>query len=134
MIWIGSIVMVYGLILDSENLFHKEVTTMAQIRRYIFKYYRYNPQLGVSIRKGEVYETTLKKAERTAIRHCNDYTAYGTTTFKQIIQVSEPIVLGVDVEEVKKSYGEWPHEKTYTEYRNLYPKQNSVGWDKLKEV
>ena len=107
---------------------------MAQIRRYIFEYYRYNPQLGTSVRQGEVYETTLKKAIRTATRKCNDYTAYGSTTFKQIIQVSEPIVLGVDVEEVKKSYGEWPHEKTYTEYRNLYPNHYSAGWDKLKEV
>lgn len=43
---------------------------MAQIRRYIYEYYRDNPQLGTSVRTGEVYETTLKKAEKTAIRHC----------------------------------------------------------------
>lgn len=71
---------------------------MAQIRRYIYEYYRYNPQLGKSVRKGEVYETTLKKAERTAKRHCDNYTAYGSLFFKRIIQVSNPIVLGVDVE------------------------------------
>ena len=107
---------------------------MAQIRRYIYEYYRYNPQLGTSVRKDEVYETTLKKAIRTATRQCNDYTTYGSLSFKQIIQVSEPIVLGVDVEERTRTYGEWPHEKTYKEYRNLYPKTHSAGWDKLKEV
>ena len=107
---------------------------MATIRRYIYEYYRYNPQLGTSVRTGEVYETTIKKAERTAKRHCDDYTTYGSLTFKGITKVSEPLVLGVDVEEVKKSYGEWPHEKTYTEYKNLYPNHYSAGWDKLKEV
>ena len=107
---------------------------MAQIRRYIYEYYRYNPQLGTSIRQDEVYETTLKKAERTAKRQCDDYTTYGSLSFKRIIKVSEPIVLGVDVEERKKTYGEWPHEKVYTEYRALYPKQHTEGWDKLKEI
>lgn len=107
---------------------------MAQIRRYIYEYYRYNPQLGTSIRKDEVYETTLKKAERTAKRHCDDYTTYGSLSFKKIIQVSEPIVLGVDVEERVKYVGEWPHEKRVTEYSQLYPKAHSEGWDNLKEV
>jgi len=107
---------------------------MAQIRRYIYEYYRYNPQLGTSVRQGEVYETTLKKAERTAKRHCDDYTTYGSLSFKRIIQVSNPIVLGVDVQERKKTYGDYPHEKEYTEYTNLYPQTHSKGWDELTEV
>jgi len=107
---------------------------MAQIRRYIYEYYRYNPQLGTSVRTGEVYETTLKKAERTAKRHCDDYTTYGSLSFKQIIQVSNPIVLGVDVQERKKTYGDYPHEREYKEYQNLYPKTHSKGWDELTEV
>lgn len=107
---------------------------MAQIRRYIYEYYRYNPQLGTSIRKDEVYETTLKKAERTAERHCDDYTAYGSLSFKRIIQVSEPIVLGVDVEEQVRTYGEYPRYKDYKEYRNLYPKNHTHGWDKLTNL
>lgn len=107
---------------------------MAQIRRYIYEYYRYNPQRGTSVRKGEVYETTLKKAERTAKRHCDNYTTYGSLSFKRIIQVSNPIVLGVDVQERKKTYGDYPHEKTYKEYQDLYPETHSKGWDELKEV
>lgn len=107
---------------------------MAQIRRYIYEYYRYNPQLGTSVRKGEVYETTLKKAERTAKRHCDDYTTYGSLSFKQIIQVSEPIVLGVDVVERKRTYGDYPHEKEYTEYQSFYPQTHSKGWDELKDI
>ena len=107
---------------------------MAKIRRYIYEYYRYNPQLGTSVRTGEVYETTLKKAEKTAKRHCDDYTTYGSLEFKRIIQVSNPIVLGVDVQERKKTYGDYPHEKEYTEYTNLYPQTHSKGWDELTEV
>lgn len=107
---------------------------MAQIRRYIYEYYRYNPQLGTSVRKGEVYETTLKKAERTAKRHCDDYTAYGSLTFKRIIQVSKPIVLGVDVTEKTREYGEYPRNKTYKEYDNIYTQNHSKGWDELTEV
>ena len=107
---------------------------MAQIRRYIYEYYRYNPQLGTSIRKDEVYETTLKKAERTAKRHCDDYTTYGSLSFKKIIQVSEPIVLGVDVEERTRQYGEYPRYKTYKEYTKIYTDTHSAGWDNLKEV
>ena len=107
---------------------------MAQIRRYIYEYYRYNPQLGTSVRTGDVYETTLKKAEKTAKRHCDDYTTYGSLSFKRIIQVSNPIILGVDVQERKKTYGDYPHEKEYTEYQNLYPKTHSKGWDELTEV
>lgn len=107
---------------------------MTQIRRYIYEYYRYNPQLGKSVRKGEVYETTLKKAERTAIRHCKNYTTYGSLFFKRIIQVSNPIVLGVDVQERKKTYGDYPHEKEYKEYEDLYPETHSKGWDELTDV
>ena len=107
---------------------------MAQIRRYIYEYYRYNPQLGTSVRTDEVYETTLKKAERTAIRHCDDYTTYGSLEFKRIIKVSNPIVLGVDVQERKKTYGDYPHIKEYKEYQNLYQQTHSKGWDELTEV
>ena len=107
---------------------------MAQIRRYIYEYYRYNPQLGKSVRKGEVYETTLKKAERTATRHCDNYTAYGSLFFKRIIQVSKPIVLGVDVEERTREYGEYPRYKTYKEYDIIYTANHSKGWDELKDV
>ena len=107
---------------------------MAQIRRYIYEYYRYNPQLGTSIRKDEVYETTLKKAERTAKRHCDDYTTYGSLSFKRIIQVSEPIVLGVDVKEEVRTYGEYTRYKDYKEYRKLYTKNHTTGWDMLTNL
>lgn len=107
---------------------------MAQIRRYIYEYYRYNPQLGTSVRTDEVYETTLKKAERTATRHCDDYTAYGSLAFKRIIQVSKPIVLGVDVEERTRRYGEYPNYKTYKEYDSIYTQNHSKGWDELTDV
>lgn len=107
---------------------------MAQIRRYIYEYYRYNPQLGTSVRKDEVYETTLKKAERTAKRHCDDYTAYGSLTFKRIIQVSNPIVLGVDVTEKAREYGEYPRNKTYKEYDSIYTQNHSKGWDELTDI
>lgn len=107
---------------------------MAQIRRYIYEYYRYNPQLGTSVRKGEVYETTLKKAERTAKRHCNDYTTYGSLSFKRIIQVSNPIVLGVDVTEKAREYGEYPRNKTYKEYDMIYTQNHSKGWDELTDI
>lgn len=107
---------------------------MAQIRRYIYEYYRYNPQLGTSVRKGEVYETTLKKAERTATRHCDDYTAYGSLAFKRIIQVSKTIVLGVDVEERTRQYGEYPRYKTYKEYDSIYTQNHSKGWDELTDI
>ncbi len=107
---------------------------MAQIRRYIYEYYRYNPQLGTSVRKDEVYETTLKKAERTAKRHCNDYNTYGSLSFKRIIQVSNPIVLGVDVEEKTRQYGEYPRYKTYKEYDSIYTQNHSKGWDELTDI
>lgn len=107
---------------------------MAQIRRYIYEYYRYNPQLGTSVRKDEVYETTLKKAERTATRHCDDYTTYGSLAFKRIIQVSKPIVLGVDVEEKTRQYGEYPRYKTYKEYDSIYTQNHSKGWDELTDI
>ena len=107
---------------------------MAQIRRYIYEYIRYNPQRGKSVRKGEVYETTLKKAERTAIRHCKNYTTYGSLFFKRIIQVSNPIVLCVDVEEKTRQYGEYPRYKTYKEYDSIYTQNHSKGWDELTDI
>ena len=106
---------------------------MAKIRRYIYEYYRYNPQLGTSVRTGEVYETTIKKAEKVARRHC-DETLYGYNCFDRLIQKSEPIVLGVDIEERVKYVGEWPREKRVTEYSQLYPKAHSEGWDKLTNI
>lgn len=107
---------------------------MAQIRRYIYEYYRYNPQLGTSTRTGEVYETTFKKAERTAKRHCDDYTTYGSLSFKRIVSVSEPIVLGVDVVEHTSTYGDWPNEKKYVEFKNTLTNNHSDGWYNLTEV
>lgn len=88
------------------------------LRRWIYEYNRYNPQLGCSIRKGEVYAKTAKEAKRTAIRHCDDYTAYGSLSFKRIIQVSEPITLGVDVKERVRHYDDL--RKSYNEYEEVY--------------
>lgn len=106
---------------------------MAQIRRYIYEYSRYNPQLGTSTREAEVYETTIKKAEKVARRHCDD-TLYGSDTFLRITKQSEPIVLGVDVEERVKYIGVYPREKKVTEFKQLFPKTHSEGWDMLKEI
>lgn len=106
---------------------------MAKIYRWVYQYTRHNPQTGVHTRTAEVYETTLKKAEKVARRHCDD-TLYGSDYFDRIIQKSEPIVLGVDVEERVKYVGEWPREKRVTEYSQLYPKAHSEGWYNLKEV
>ena len=88
------------------------------LRRWIYEYNRYNPQLGTSVRKGEVYAKTAKEAERTAIRHCNDYTAYGSLSFKRLIQVSEPITLGIDVKERVRHYDSL--KKSYNEYEEVY--------------
>lgn len=102
------------------------------LRRWIYEYNRYNPQLGCSVRTDEVYAKTQKEAERTAIRHCDDYTAYGSLSFKKLIQVSEPIILDLDVKLEERRYDEL--RKTYTEYRDAYPKQHSEGWDKLTNI
>jgi hypothetical protein len=88
------------------------------LRRWIYEYNRYNPQLGTSVRKGEVYAKTAKEAERTAIRHCNDYTAYGSLSFKRIVQVSQPITLGIDVKERVRHYDSL--KKSYNEYEEVY--------------
>lgn len=88
------------------------------LRRWIYEYNRYNPQLGTSVRKSEVYAKTYKEAERTARRHCDDYTAYGSLSFKRIIQVSEPITLGVDVKERVRHYDSL--KKSYNEYEEVY--------------
>lgn len=88
------------------------------LRRWIYEYYRYNPQLGTSVRKSEVYAKTQKEAERTAKRHCDDYTAYGSLSFKRIVQVSEPITLGVDVKERVRHYDSL--KKSYNEYEEIY--------------
>lgn len=102
------------------------------LRRWIYEYYRYNPQLGTSLRLSEVYAKTQKEAERTAKRHCDSYTAYGSMSFKRLIQVSEPIVLDLDVKVRERRYDDL--RKTYSEYENAYPKQHSEGWDKLTDL
>lgn len=104
------------------------------LRRWIYEYSRYNPQLGTSTRKDEVYAKTRNEAARTAKRHCDAYTAYGYLTFKRLIQVSDPIVEGLDVEPTTKRYGEYPKEKTYNEFRDKYPQQHSDGWDNLHDI
>ena len=106
---------------------------MAKIYRWVYQYTRHNPQTGVYTRTAEVYETTIKKAEKVARRHC-DETLYGSDYFDRLIQKSEPIVLGVDIEERVKYVGEWPREKRVTEYSQLYPKAHSEGWDKLTNI
>lgn len=88
------------------------------LRRWIYEYNRYNPQLGCSVRKAEVYAKTAKEAKRTAIRHCDDYTAYGSLSFKRLIQVSEPITLGIDVTERVRHYDFL--RKSYNEYEEVY--------------
>lgn len=88
------------------------------LRRWIYEYNRYNPQLGCSVRKAEVYAKTAKEAERTAIRHCDDYTAYGSLSFKRLVQVSEPITVGVDVKERVRHYDSL--KKSYNEYEEVY--------------
>lgn len=102
------------------------------LRRWIYEYNRYNPQLGCSVRTDEVYAKTQKEAERTAIRHCDDYTAYGSLSFKKLIKVSEPIVLDLDVKVRDRHYDDL--RKTYSEFENAYPKQHSEGWDKLTDI
>lgn len=101
------------------------------LRRWIYEYNRYNPQLGTSVRKSEVYAKTEKEAERTAIRHCNDYTTYGSLSFKRLIQVSEPITVGVDVKERERHYDSL--RKTYNEYEEIYG-NHTEAFDKLTDL
>lgn len=101
------------------------------LRRWIYEYDRYNPQLGCSVRKDEVYAKTAKEAERTAIRHCNDYTTYGSLSFKRLVQVSEPITLGVDVDVTEKYYESLS--KSYTEYKELYG-NHTEAFNKLTDL
>ena len=101
------------------------------LRRWVYEYNRYNPQLGCSVRKDSVFAKTQKEAERTAIRHCNDYTTYGSLSFKRIVQVSEPITLGVDVEERERYYDSLG--KSYKEYRELY-NNHTEAFDKLTDL
>jgi hypothetical protein len=103
------------------------------LRRWIYEYDRYNPQLGCSVRKGEVYAKTQREAERTATRHCDDYTAYGSITFKRLVQVSDPITVDVDVKEVTRKYGEYPREKEYREYEEIY-RNHTESFNKLTDL
>lgn len=102
------------------------------LRRWMYEYYRYNPQLGTSVRVDEVYAKTQKEAERTAKRHCDSYNTYGSLSFKKLTQVSEPIVLDLDVKVHERYYEDL--DKSYTEYQNAYPKQHSEGWDKFTDL
>lgn len=102
------------------------------LRRWIYEYDRYNPQLGTSVRKDEVYAKTRREAEKTAKRHCDSYTAYGSLSFNRIIQVSEPIIVDHDVILQNKYYSEF--RKSFDEYRDKYPQMHSDGWDKLHDV
>lgn len=102
------------------------------LRRWIYEYDRYNPQLGTSVRVDEVYAKTQKEAERTAKRHCDSYNTYGSLSFKKLTQVSEPIVLDLDVKVHERYYEDL--DKSYTEYQNAYPKQHSEGWDKFTDL
>lgn len=102
-----------------------------QLRRWIYEYDRYNPQLGTSTRKDEVYAKTQKEAERTAIRHCNDYTAYGSLSFKRLIQVSEPITLGVDVDSTERYYDSL--HKSYSEFKEIYG-NHTEAFNKLTDL
>lgn len=102
------------------------------LRRWIYEYDRYNPQLGCSVRKDEVYAKTRKEAEKTAKRHCDSYTAYGSLSFKSLIQVSEPIIVDQDVILQNKYYSEFG--KSYDEYKDKYPLMHSDGWDKLHDI
>ena len=101
------------------------------LRRWIYEYDRYNPQLGTSVRKDEVYAKTQKEAERTAIRHCNDYTAYGSLSFKRLVQVSEPITVGVDVKERVRHYDAL--KKSYNEYEEVYG-NHTEAFEKLTDL
>lgn len=98
----------------------------------MYEYNRYNPQLGCSVRVDEVYAKTQKEAERTAKRHCDSYHTYGSLSFKKLTQVSEPIVLDLDVKVSERYYEDL--NKSYQEYQNAYPKQHSEGWDKLTDI
>ena len=102
------------------------------LRRWIYEYERYNPQLGTSIRTSEVYAKTQKQAEKEARRSCNSYNSYGSLCFKRMIKVSDPIVENVDVKLEEHTY--YGTGNTYFEYKDLYPKQHSEGWDKLTAI
>lgn len=107
----------------------------ATVKRYIYEYDRYNPQIGTSTRTSEVYETTVGKAIKVATRHCN-HTLYGSNLFRRLVKVSKPLEVGVDVELTEvdyQDYTSWRH-KSYKEYKNLYPKQHSANWDDLTEI
>ena len=102
------------------------------LRRWIYEYERENPQLGTSVRTGEVYAKTQKQAEKEARRSCNSYNSYGSLYFKRIIKVSEPIIEGVDVKLDEHTY--YGTGNTYFDYKDLYPKQHSAGWDILHNI
>lgn len=105
------------------------------LRRWIYEYNRYNPQLGTSVRKDEVYAKTKKAAEKIAKIICDSYTAYGSLSFKRLIQVSEPIIVDQDVEVRNFRYEDSRgREKTIERFYDKYPLMHSDGWDKLHDI
>ena len=107
----------------------------ATVKRYIYEYNRYNPQIGISIRTSEVYETTELKAIKVATRHC-DNACYGSNTFKRLVKVSKPLDVGLDVKLEDVEYQD-PYSgrcKFFKEYKDLYPEQHSANWDDLTEI
>ena len=105
------------------------------LRRWIYEYTRYNPQLGNYLRTGEVYACTKKAADRIAKIICDSYTAYGSICFKKIVKVSQPIVLDHDVESRDYRYEDSRgREKWIKRFYDKYPAQHSEGWDKLHDI
>lgn len=105
------------------------------LRRWIYEYNRYNPQLGTSVRKDEVYAKTKKEAQKIANIICDSYTAYGSLSFKRLIQVSEPIIVDQDVEVRNFRYEDSRgREKSIERFYDKYPLMHSDGWDKLHDI
>ena len=105
------------------------------LRRWIYEYDRYNPQLGTSTRKDEVYAKTKKEAEKIAKIICDSYNTYGYLIYHRLIQVSEPIILDQDVEVRNFRYEDRRgREKTIGRFYDKYPLMHSDGWDKLHDI
>lgn len=105
------------------------------LRRWIYEYDRYNPQLGTSTRKAEVYAKTRKEAEKIAKIICDSYNTYGYLIYHRLLQVSEPIIIDQDVEVRNFKYEDRRgREKTIERFYDKYPLMHSDGWDKLHDI
>ncbi len=105
------------------------------LRRWIYEYDRYNPQLGTSVRKDEVYAKTKKEAEKVAKIICDSYNTYGYLIYQRLLQVSEPIILDQDVEVRNFRYEDRRgREKSIGRYYDKYPEKHSDGWDNLHDI